>query len=91
MEKDGHGSAESETITGPERLTEVLMMGLRLSQGLSEADLQRAAGVTWDEAIDGDILEHLVETGFLEHDELAVRATPRGRQVLNSVLERLLI
>ncbi|MDG2482683.1 MAG: radical SAM family heme chaperone HemW [Alphaproteobacteria bacterium] len=91
VEKDGHGSAESETITGPERLTEVLMMGLRLSQGLSEADLQRAAGVTWDEAIDGDILEHLVETGFLEHDELAVRATPRGRQVLNSVLERLLI
>ena len=66
------------------------MMGLRLRDGLSGDDLQRAAATTWDAAVDQEVLAMLVEADLLERDEVGVRATPQGRQVLNGVLERLI-
>lgn len=87
--RDGHATAATETITGSDRLTEVLMMGLRLCDGLSHADLQRAAGSSWDEAVDQATLAMLVESNLLARDQTGVRATERGRQVLNGILARL--
>jgi len=86
----GHGTAETEWVEGPERTAEVLMMGLRLARGLSEADLHRATGRTWDDAVSPDTLAHLVDTGFLERTAAGVRTTRQGRPVLNSVLQTLL-
>jgi putative oxygen-independent coproporphyrinogen III oxidase len=87
--RDGHATAGTETITGSDRLTEVLMMGLRLRDGLSHTDLQRAAGSNWDEAVNPATLAMLVESGLLVRDATGVRATEQGRQVLNGVLDRL--
>ncbi len=87
--RDGHATAVTETITGSDRLTEVLMMGLRLRDGLSHADMQRAAGSSWDEAVNPATLAMLVESGLLVRDAAGVRATAQGRQVLNGVLDRL--
>lgn len=87
--RNGHATAATETITGRDRLTEVLMMGLRLCDGLSHADLQRASGSGWDEAVDPATLSMLVESGLLVRDADGVRATTQGRQVLNGILDRL--
>ena len=65
------------------------MMGLRLRDGLSHTDLQRAAGSNWDEAVNPATLAMLVESGLLVRDATGVRATEQGRQVLNGVLDRL--
>ena len=88
--RDGHATAETETIEGEDRLAEVLMMGMRLVDGLSDHDMRRAAGRSWNEAVDPETLGHLVETGMLERDVTHVRATAQGRQVLNSVLSMML-
>ena len=87
--QNGHGIAETETVTGTERLEEVLMMGLRLTGGLSGEDLVRAAGRDWEDGIDPFALETLVEGRFLVRENGGLRATTQGLAVLNAILEKL--
>ncbi|MBC6441010.1 MAG: coproporphyrinogen III oxidase [Rhodospirillales bacterium] len=87
---NGHGTAEIETIEGPDRLAEVLMMGLRLSNGLGAHDLERACGPAWQDDLDHDRLDGLVNDGYLDRPADGLRATAKGRPVLNAVLARLL-
>ena len=68
---------------------EMLMMGLRLAEGVSRTRLERAAGHDV-EALFGDNLAPLVEGGFLTLDRDRLVATAVGRQRLNAVLAALL-
>jgi coproporphyrinogen III oxidase-like Fe-S oxidoreductase len=65
------------------------MMGLRLTEGVARARLERAAGQDV-EALLGDNLVPLVEGGFLTLDRDRLAATAAGRQRLNAVLATLL-
>lgn len=87
--RDGHATAATEIISGSDRLAEVLMMGLRLCDGLSHADLQRATGSSWNDVVDQGTLAMLVESNLLVCDTVGVRTTEKGRQVLNGILDRL--
>jgi len=66
-----------------------LMMGLRLTEGVARARLERAAGRSL-EALFGDNLAPLVEGDFLALDSDRLAATAAGRQRLNAVLAALL-
>ena len=66
------------------------MMGLRLTSGLSEADVQRATGQPLDAIVPPARLAPLVAGGLLVRDATGLRATAAGLQVLNGVLARLL-
>ena len=90
VETQGHGTAQTETVSGEDRVTEVLMMGLRLTSGLSEADVQRATGQPLDAIVPPARLAPLVAGGLLVRDATGLRATAAGLQVLNGVLARLL-
>jgi oxygen-independent coproporphyrinogen-3 oxidase len=65
-------------------------MGLRLRDGLTPADLRRAAGLGLGEALAREVTEPLVASGHLMTDDDGIRLTPAGRPVLNAVLARLL-
>ena len=90
VHRDGHATSDEETVSGPERLREVLMMGLRLNTGLDGDDLARAAGPDWSDDLDASGLRTLIEGGFLYRSNGGLAATRRGHDVLNAVLERLL-
>ncbi|MCY4609860.1 MAG: radical SAM family heme chaperone HemW [bacterium] len=90
VHNDGHATCDEETVKGLERLREVLMMGLRLTAGLDGDDLARAAGPDWSDHLDASALRTLVDAGFLRRCNGGLAATPRGHNVLNAVLERLL-
>jgi oxygen-independent coproporphyrinogen-3 oxidase len=68
---------------------EMLMMGLRLTEGVARPRLERAAGRD-AEALFGDNLAPLMEGGFLTLDGDRLVATTAGRQRLNAVLTALL-
>ena len=89
VRQHGHAICEEETVKGSERLREVLMMGLRLTSGLDGDDLARAAGPDWSDRLDAPALRTLIDAGFLHRRNDGLAATPRGRNVLNAVLERL--
>ena len=90
VETHGHATAETVEVGGEERIAEVLMMGLRLVDGLRDGDVLRATGRELDTVIPAERLEPLVAGGLLVREPGRLRATAAGRQVLNGVLERLL-
>ena len=89
VEKAGSGIEEMVPIDRDRAVEEMLMMGLRLTEGVARARLERAAGRSL-EALFGDNLAPLVEGDFLALDSDRLAATAAGRQRLNAVLAALL-
>jgi len=90
VESSGHASREHRDIEAPERLTEMVMMGLRLRAGIERAAFRRELDAEPEEVLPATALRHLIEGGFLELDAKALRATDTGRQRLDALLARLL-
>ena len=91
VEKHGHGMQERTALTREERREEMLMMGLRLAEGVDRARFRAEAGEELEAAFDGGRLADLVAGGFLVLDDRGLRATAAGRQRLNAVLGALLV
>lgn len=85
VEAQGSGEKTREVLDREEQLAELLLMGLRISEGLS---LRRLKALGFDAA--GDRLAALVDAGTLELEGDRLRATARGRLVLNEVLRGLI-
>ena len=86
----GHGAHADEPVGVTERRDELLMMGLRLTEGVSRARLRDEFGADVDMLLDQRKLGRLVDAGFLALDIVRLRATAAGRQRLNAVLAALL-
>ncbi len=85
-----HGAHPDEPVGITERRDELLMMGLRLTEGVSRARLRDELGADVDGLLDNRKLGRLVEAGFLRLDDERFSATPAGLQRLNAVLASLL-
>ncbi len=90
VQQSGHGVEEELTLTTPERAEEIVLMGLRLREGINLAhqrtDVAAYLTTLW---ADGR-LDMLVREGLIEASPTQLRATPRGMLVLNRVIEALL-
>jgi oxygen-independent coproporphyrinogen-3 oxidase len=90
VERQGHGWRQVEAIAPDQRLAEMVMMGLRLRDGISRAALKREFGAAPEGLLPGDRLARLAEEGLLEIDAAGLRATAAGRQRLDALLGYLL-
>ena len=88
--RHGHATEERLPVAPRERLEEMLMMGLRLAEGVPRARFRREAGAEPEAVLDGECLARLCEGGFLVLDATGLRATAAGRQRLYAVLAALL-
>jgi oxygen-independent coproporphyrinogen-3 oxidase len=86
----GHGAHPDEPVGLGERRDELLMMGLRLTEGISRTRLRTELGADIEMLVDGRKLDRLIEAGFLALDDERLRATQAGLQRLNAVLAALL-
>ena len=85
VEHKGSGQTEMEPLSRKDQFTEFVLMGLRLTEGISQTRFNAFA--------DGpvhDNLERLIEMRLLEISLERIRATPEGRPILNAVLTELL-
>jgi putative oxygen-independent coproporphyrinogen III oxidase len=89
IEAAGSGCEEMSVLAGETVVEEMIMMGLRLTEGISRARLEAAAGCGIAELF-GHALPPLIEGGFLTLDDERLAATDAGRQRLNAVLAALL-
>lgn len=79
------GAPETERIGPEEAMFEAMMLGLRLTAGVSEADFARRYGHgLWDTY--GSRLQPALEDGRLLRREGRIFLTARGMDVMNSVL-----
>ncbi len=89
VERHGHGSTEEQPVGPRDRAREALLMGLRLTEGLDEADFLAKTGVVLSEAIDATILQACLEEGYLIRSDGRLAATLDGRHRLDAILPRL--
>lgn len=89
VESFGTGAEADERVDAEAALRERTLMGLRLSEGIAADAFARTTGRTIDDAF-SSALSVLIGDGFLVWDGRTLRATPRGRLVLNRVLAALL-
>ncbi|MBI3440734.1 MAG: coproporphyrinogen III oxidase [Proteobacteria bacterium] len=86
-----HGSHPFERVDQRQRGREMLMMGLRLRDGIWLDALLEESGRPLMELIDRGRLKTLRDEGFLEMTDQHIKATPAGRQRLNAVLAHLVL
>ncbi len=91
VDREGHGNARQHEVPPADSAREMLMMGLRLKTGVDLKRLTERTGLTLSDAVNLSALEQLSSGGFLIHSHQNLRATDKGRAVLNSLLTRFLV
>jgi len=89
VERIGHGSTAEEQIDTHDRAREMLLMGLRLTDGIDAARFEARTGMPLVGAVDPDILAQAIDVGYLVHDADGLRATADGRLRLDALLAAL--
>ncbi len=87
VETRGTGVNRREPISQEDRGTEMLLMGLRLREGIDRDRYRSVSGADLDPAAVGE----LIELGLLEMSGRFLRTTGEGRPLLNSILKNLII
>ena len=82
VEARGHGLTADDVLTTEECGDEMLLMGLRLREGISAARYEAASG----RALRPERIGFLLEHGMIEQADGRVRATRDGWRVLDSVV-----
>lgn len=83
----GNGENLREAVSHEGQATELLLMGLRLSEGV---DLSRYEALA-EKPLEGPRVDTLRDIGMIEIEKSRLRVLPQGRMVLNSVLSELLV
>ena len=86
----GHGVESAEILDPSARVREVLMMGLRLAEGISAARFAALTGFPLESALVPDRTTALAECGLIARDNGGLRVTAKGRPVLNAVMAEIL-
>ena len=90
VEADGHGLEHQEPIPPRDRAREMLLMGLRLANGVDAQHFRRRVGVPLADALDPDILAACIAEGYIDAGIDRLTATQAGRLRLDALLPRLL-
>jgi coproporphyrinogen III oxidase-like Fe-S oxidoreductase len=64
----------------------MLLMGLRLSEGVDAGWFVVRTGVALPDALDGGVLDRALEEGYVQQDGARLRATVEGRKRLDALL-----
>ncbi len=81
----GHALTSEEIITSENQAREMLLMGLRISEGIDLQRYERLAG----EPISKSKLDEMISLGFIAVGNNQMKATPAGRRILNAVIAAL--
>ncbi len=89
VERDGHGTTEQTALPPADRGREMLLMGLRLAEGIDEARFAARTGIALDDAVDHDILYQAIEAAYVARAYGRLTATSEGRLRLDALLAAL--
>jgi oxygen-independent coproporphyrinogen-3 oxidase len=89
VDRNGHATRQRDLVTREERLSELLMMGLRLKEGVLRARIEDESAQPFARALDHVRLQRLIDGGFLTLTNDRLAATQQGRQRLDAVLAAL--
>jgi len=86
VERQGHGIAETSTLTPSDQAVEALLMGLRLAEGVDLAVLGRRLGIAPTALIDPDKLALHRKLGLVRTDGTRLIVNDSGMPLLDGLL-----
>ncbi len=90
VETQGHGLQQQEALTPDEHKEEMLLMGLRLKDGIPRSQFDRQLGKQPEQLFAAAILKLLQEEGLIGLDNHRLYATRKGMKLLNSVVREII-
>ena len=90
VEENGHATQTHQPLDTNSVINEMIIMGLRVSNGIDAQNFLNRTGTKLNNIIDSDASKRLQEGGFIIHDSSKLLATFSGRQRLDSVISSLL-
>jgi len=84
VSRHGHGIAEEAPLSTVEAADEMLVMGLRLREGVDAGAIAERFG--FDSVVDWDRVGRLARSGHLECDASRIKLTAAGRLLLDHIL-----
>jgi putative oxygen-independent coproporphyrinogen III oxidase len=91
VESQGHGTARQTPLGNIERREELLLLGLRLADGIERSRFRALTGFEVDQAVDANGLARVLDWGLVILDGQGLRVTPSGQLLLDAVLRELLV
>jgi oxygen-independent coproporphyrinogen-3 oxidase len=91
VERDRHGGPADAPLTRRDRAREMLLMGLRLEEGIEATRFLARTGTALHDALDADTLRAALQEGYLEQAPARLRATAAGRRRLDALLPALVL
>ena len=89
VERQGHGTAQQEALAPQERAREMLLMGLRLAEGIDPTRFAARTGIALADALDAGTLARAEAEGYLGWRDGRLTATAEGRLRLDALLPAL--
>ncbi|MEL6964201.1 MAG: radical SAM family heme chaperone HemW [Pseudomonadota bacterium] len=90
VETEGHSELPRELISINDQIIEMMLMGLRLEEGVDLKRLEQLAGRGWRDILNAAAIDAFFDEGWLTLDETRLQATESGLQRLNAILGSLL-
>jgi len=91
VERQGHGSTAEERVSDEDSAHEMLLMGLRLSEGIDAARFERRTKTDLMTILDPATLAQARDALYIDWDGAQLRATPEGRKRLDALLGALVL
>ncbi len=79
----------AEELTSEERAKELILMGLRLEEGIDKVHFKECCGTDFDRAVNAGAVRELSRLKLIENTPQKLRATAEGFLVLNRIIEEL--
>jgi len=92
VEQKGIGTEEINLLTPAERIQEVLLSGLRTKWGITRNIFKyHSNGNDIEQVLNMQQINKLEQAGLIELDNIALRATPKGFLLLDTILSELAV
>ena len=91
VERSGHGTTDERPVERIERAREMLLMGLRLSEGVDARRFAARVGMELVDALDPAVLQAAIDEDYVELAAGVLRALPEGRLRLDALLPALVL
>ena len=91
VEAQGHGTTHEDPVATGDRAREMLLMGLRLSEGIDAARFAGRTGIALVDALDAKVLEQALAEDYVAWRDGRLCALPEGRRRLDALLGALVL
>jgi putative oxygen-independent coproporphyrinogen III oxidase len=86
VERQGHAVVEQTALAPTERAREMLLMGLRLTEGIDPMRFAVRTGMALEDALDASVLRQALDERYLDWRNGRLTATAEGRLRLDALL-----